>query len=198
MKSLVLVLSFCFSLSALFQAYAQQSENITITTYYPSPYGVYGRIATKTIGVGDMSDPANGIGSDDSPDPGTNPGDMWVAGNIGLGTTNPQTKLHISGTPGVDGIIFPDDTKQTSASLQCQRVDLGWQALFNHQTYSVSCPSGYQGVQCGFDFYDTNSGVLYHGYQPASWNSDRTTCSMTLNDDGISEGRVVAECCRMK
>ncbi|HRO67439.1 MAG TPA: hypothetical protein PL182_07735, partial [Pseudobdellovibrionaceae bacterium] len=37
-------------------------------------------------------------------------------GNIGIGTVTPTAKLHIAGTPGVDGIRFPDGTLQTSAA----------------------------------------------------------------------------------
>jgi len=36
-------------------------------------------------------------------------------GNVGIGTMSPAAKLHIGGTPGVDGIMFPDGTLQTSA-----------------------------------------------------------------------------------
>jgi len=35
--------------------------------------------------------------------------------NVGLGIISPTAKLHIGGTPGVDGIMFPDGTLQTSA-----------------------------------------------------------------------------------
>ncbi|MEE9293657.1 MAG: hypothetical protein V3W34_01660 [Phycisphaerae bacterium] len=39
-----------------------------------------------------------------------------AAGGVGIGTTEPRAKLHIGGTPGVDGIRFPDDTLQTTAA----------------------------------------------------------------------------------
>lgn len=36
-------------------------------------------------------------------------------GRIGIGTPSPEAKLQISGTPGIDGIKFPDGTVQTTA-----------------------------------------------------------------------------------
>ena len=44
---------------------------------------------------------------------------FYMAGNVGIGTTDPKAKLHISGTPGTDGIMFPDGTVQTSAASGC-------------------------------------------------------------------------------
>ncbi|MCD5396738.1 MAG: hypothetical protein LRZ98_01090 [Candidatus Pacebacteria bacterium] len=41
-----------------------------------------------------------------------------LLGNVGIGiTTNPTAKLHIGGVAGVDGIRFPDGTKQTTAPV---------------------------------------------------------------------------------
>jgi len=37
-------------------------------------------------------------------------------GSVGIGTANPQAKLHIGGSAGVDGIRFPDDTLMTTAA----------------------------------------------------------------------------------
>ena len=39
-------------------------------------------------------------------------------GNVGIGTMNPLAKLHIFGSPGVDGILFPDGTLQTTAATK--------------------------------------------------------------------------------
>lgn len=43
-------------------------------------------------------------------------GSGYFGGNVGIGVTNPQAKLHIGGTVGVDGIMFPDGTIQTTAA----------------------------------------------------------------------------------
>ena len=37
-------------------------------------------------------------------------------GNVGIGTNAPQAKLHIGGYAGIDGIMFPDGTLQTTAA----------------------------------------------------------------------------------
>jgi len=39
-----------------------------------------------------------------------------VNGSVGIGTTSPTAKLHITGTAGTDGIRFPDGTLQTTAA----------------------------------------------------------------------------------
>ena len=46
---------------------------------------------------------------------GVSNGLVVEAGNVGIGTIAPTAKLEIAGTPGVDGIKFPDGTVQTTA-----------------------------------------------------------------------------------
>ncbi|MDR4504718.1 MAG: hypothetical protein MRK01_08005 [Candidatus Scalindua sp.] len=43
-------------------------------------------------------------------------GNALFGGNVGIGTREPQARLHIGGKPGVDGIMFPDGTMQTTAT----------------------------------------------------------------------------------
>ncbi len=52
-------------------------------------------------------------------------------GNVGIGTMNPLARLHIFGSPGVDGIMFPDGTLQTTASTG------GWSDTFWKKGSSV-------------------------------------------------------------
>lgn len=41
-----------------------------------------------------------------------------AGGGVGININNPQASLHVGGTPDVDGIMFPDGTLQTTATLQ--------------------------------------------------------------------------------
>ncbi len=44
-------------------------------------------------------------------------GDSFFDGNVGVGVANPTDVLHLGGTPGVDGIRFPDGSLQTTAVI---------------------------------------------------------------------------------
>ncbi len=72
----------CGALAALLLAglHAQplSTEQLTMTTYYPAPYGVY-----KTMRVTDDAHLA------------------YTTGNVGIGTLTPSGKLHVTGTGNV-------------------------------------------------------------------------------------------------
>ena len=95
-KRLLLSLSF-FLLSFHPFVFAQQ-ESITITTYYPSPYGSYKELRAQRIAIGDdyiKGDrycwwPESCITTIDVN------ADLVVQGNVGIGTTNPTTIFHVS------------------------------------------------------------------------------------------------------
>ena len=70
----------CFSLS-----YAE--EKITLSTFYPAPYGDYGELTVNKMVVG----PTYAIPAD--------PIDLLVEGNVGIGTAAPGAyKLNVNGT----------------------------------------------------------------------------------------------------
>ncbi|MCM8823232.1 MAG: hypothetical protein NC822_00960, partial [Candidatus Omnitrophica bacterium] len=80
-------------------AFAQ--ETITITTYYPAPLGVYNRLEAQSLGVGDN----NNDGIVNTNDVPPNAGDVWIRGNVGIGTTLPLDLLTISGNNADAGIV---------------------------------------------------------------------------------------------
>jgi hypothetical protein len=71
---------------------ALADETITITTYYPSPYGSYSSLQIDKLGVGDN----NGDGSLTSADIPTTTGYAWIKGRLGIGTINPVGKLEVN------------------------------------------------------------------------------------------------------
>ncbi|MCI0364016.1 MAG: hypothetical protein L0219_09065 [Phycisphaerales bacterium] len=88
-------------------------------------YGVWGQSKSDAgVGVLGLASALSGVtygiyGKAASPDgyAGYFEGDCAVTGYVGIGTDDPQAKLHIAGTPGVDGIQFPDGTVQTTAPV---------------------------------------------------------------------------------
>ena len=80
------------------------AEEITITTYYPSPYGAYNQLVTNSLGVGD-NNVSGGLDSGDAPNPLTNSGDVWIAGNLGIGNggVSPTEALDVTGTVKATG-----------------------------------------------------------------------------------------------
>ena len=86
-KSIFLILFLLFFCSTFVFA-----ESITITTYYPSPYGSYNSLQAWMLGIGDN----NGDGQLTVADVPIIQGDVWIRGKVGLGTTSPTYQLQLS------------------------------------------------------------------------------------------------------
>lgn len=85
----VLGFVFCFS------GFAQ--EQITITTYYPSPFGIYNEMRARRMAVGsNYLDASTVTVADDQ---------LIVEGEVGIGNTDPQGALDITSTTGA--LIVP-------------------------------------------------------------------------------------------
>ena len=91
-------------IGVFFLGIALIAEEITLTTYYPAPYGVFEDITvTGNIGIGTTQTVLNAYG------------DSYInaaTGNVGIGTTNPLSKLHVNGNirAQIPSIAVPDGT----------------------------------------------------------------------------------------
>lgn len=98
----------CAALAALILAglHAQplSTEQLTMTTYYPAPYGVYKTMrvtddahlayTTGNVGIGTLT-PSGKLHVT-----GTGNVILNTSGNLGVGTSNPQAKVHFAGSGG--------------------------------------------------------------------------------------------------
>ena len=66
-SKLALKMTFLVALAVFFCSTFVLAEEITISTYYPSPYGVYNELQTSKLGVGD-TDSSGGLDAADLPD----------------------------------------------------------------------------------------------------------------------------------
>jgi hypothetical protein len=96
---------------------AAQEERLTITTYFPSPYGSYKELTStgntylatssgRTVGIGIN---VGGTGPQALLQVGTSPDSglfVRASGNVGIGTTSPEGyKLRVEGNMTVTGLL---------------------------------------------------------------------------------------------
>ncbi len=74
----------------------QAQESLTITTFYPSPYGVFNEFRSKRMAIGDnYYDNSHYCWSGACGTTIDANADLVVEGNVGIGTTNPQSPLDV-------------------------------------------------------------------------------------------------------
>ncbi len=106
-KGKIIVVGLLVALAVGFSVYAQESSStetiVTLTTYYPSPIGIYKELRAKRMAIGDnyyrSADPLGYCWPDSScvyEIDGN--ADLVVEGNVGIGIAAAQGKLHLTGT----------------------------------------------------------------------------------------------------
>jgi len=114
-----LFINLIFPLSSFSQT---EEETMTITTYYPAPYGVYNEMRSKKMAVGDnyyngsqycwspatCTNQIDGVSSSCWPNCNT---DLIVEGNVGIGTASPTSRLNIWGTAADENTYLIDFTR---------------------------------------------------------------------------------------
>ena len=123
----VFVLLSCLIYSSCF-AQAPVNETITLTTYYPSPHGVYKELRSKQMAIGQTyyNSSVVPIGANDS---------LIVEGNVGIGTNTPGVELDVVGDVQLSG----DLKANSNARDGCHWVNLPHMSGVN---YSTLCPAG--------------------------------------------------------
>jgi len=104
------------------------ADQMTFTTYYPAPFGVYRQMRVAGLGNALLIEPLTMANGDvtrirfQDPDGGTGPMDIEylddgtpalaiTGGNLGIGTANPQKTLHIAGGGGPPGLAVGPFTR---------------------------------------------------------------------------------------
>ena len=192
MNSKVIFISFFFFLFSLYnnKSYCQEEgETITITTYYPSPYGIYKELRTKKMAIGDnYSDSSQYYWEDTFPNIDSE-ADLIVEGRVGIGTPEPGAKLEVNGA-----IKIGDATEGTAGSLRYHggkieyHDDTDWKGIGDGGIIQAQISDTDQWVDVG-----EVSSIYTNGFEDTEGNIYR------INDDGAvtKNGKLLYEDCKV-
>ena len=104
---LILIFSLLFS-----NYHLSFSEELTITTYYPSPVGIYKELRAKKMAIGEdyYYNPSSYCWEGSCTTSIDDNADLVVEGNVGIGTVDPLEKLDVNGGIRVDDYIKARDS----------------------------------------------------------------------------------------
>lgn len=92
---------------SLFATATIQTEELVISTYYPSPAGSYAELRAERMAIGDTFYLNSKVGWDGLALPSggfveTADVSLLVEGRVGIGTSNPQSMLDVAGNIQID------------------------------------------------------------------------------------------------
>jgi len=150
-------------------------ETITLTTYYPAPYGVYFQLATKRLSVGllTQADQPNRDGDMRlQPQPG-DPTDTiaWPVGPAGQ-LAYSQTKDAFYHSNGSQWVADSGGSSGTVMYLDCADYGVSWALHSWPSCMPIGCPVGW--TSAGITSSITTVGADNTGMQVEIWGGKRT------------------------
>jgi hypothetical protein len=188
MRRLILpaLLIFATLTAPLSAAYGEPREEIRLTTIIPDQQVLRvkkGIISTTKYRQADF------------PDSNIQANSLIIAdGNVGIGTTNPQAKLHVSGTAGTDGIMFPDGSVQTSA-YGGKVVQMAYSSYAEQITINSTIPwkntrptnsEGVEIMSAGITPKNANNNMVIDVYVMGGTNADTWICATLFKNSDTS------------
>lgn len=125
-------------------------EEITITTYYPSPYGSYRELTAHRMKIGRTYSGSGVTVNDDN---------LIVEGTVGIGTTAPTQKLDVAGyVKGQSGLCIGDDCRDSWSPIETtiETMVVSKSAPCDGTTVAT-CPDGYKLLGGGNATWETRT-----------------------------------------
>ncbi|MFH1771463.1 MAG: hypothetical protein ABH872_01490 [Candidatus Omnitrophota bacterium] len=113
-RAFILIAFLFLAVSVVFTGFSKpkaeepDGEKISLTTYYPAPYGVYkDLIITNTVVLGDVDGDGKVTNADMAVDINGDPlpGSLALSGSLGIGTREPRENLDVVGTALLEGQV---------------------------------------------------------------------------------------------
>jgi trimeric autotransporter adhesin len=112
-----------------FSSIATAQEKITLSTYYPAPYGEYDGLTAYSMGIGTYPYPPGEAGK----------GNLVVEGKIGIGTDDPQAILDVRQN---DALINGLTIGRGAGNIISNTAN-GYRALYSNTTGVANTANGY-------------------------------------------------------
>ena len=135
------------------------TKEITITTYYPSPVGIYKELRAKRMAIGDNYYNPSGYPWDSKI---PSDADLVVEGKVGIGTNDPEKELHVAGDTEIEGGVVignPTGGNKGIGTINAEKIYVNGSEVGGGEcvivskgivdnspdviTASAQCPTGY-------------------------------------------------------